>query len=66
MYGSMGVEVTPTEFHQDFWRKKARVHVQMTQMAQMALFAFSHFGTIPVCDERTARRTDGHMTTAYT
>jgi len=46
------------EFRRDFWHQKNRV--------PGLYLTFSCFGTIPTCDRRSDRKTDGHMATAYT
>ena len=40
--------------------------VERSLRAQNQLDSFSGFDAISACDKRTARRTDGHTTTAYT
>jgi len=58
LFGAL-VGATPFEFRGDLWRQKTRVPWLSCRVACVHDPKFSRFDTIPACEGRTDRRTDG-------
>jgi len=57
--------VTPFEFCDEIWHQK-NIIVGLPDGKEIMIIIFLRFDTIPVCDRRTDRLTDGHVALAKT
>jgi len=57
--------VTPSEFREDLDIHKSRMNGLSCGEESMTIIIFSRFDTVPACDRRTDRQTDGQTSSLY-